>query len=184
MSILSDLVRRWGKSTRKDENMSHTQNLTATITVDHTPAEVFAAIANVRGWWNENIIGATASLHDEFVFTDDATYAGEAVNAPENIRFVRFRIIEIAPGERMVWHVVDSYLNFVEDHGEWTDTKVVFDIVEGPEGTTVRFTHEGLTAGGSDCFEACSRGWTFYITESLPRLIATGTGRPITKYDR
>jgi hypothetical protein len=34
------------------------------------------------------------------------------------------------------------------------------------------------------CFESCSRGWTFYITQSLPQLITTGTGQPITRYDR
>jgi hypothetical protein len=83
----------------------------------------------------------------------------------------------------VVWHVVDAYLSFIDDHDEWTDTKVIFDVTASPDGATLHFTHEGLTAADSDCFEACSRGWTFYITESLPRLIATGTGRPITKYD-
>ncbi len=163
--------------------MSLTEHLTATTSVDHAPDEVFAAITDVRGWWNENIIGATAALHDEFVFTDDTTHAGQAAKSTDGIRFARFRLTEVAPGKRMVWHVVDSYLTFVEDHDEWTDTKVVFDLTETPDGTRLDFTHEGLTSTGSDCFEACSRGWTFYITESLPRLIATGTGQPIARYD-
>ena len=68
----------------------------------------------------------------------------------------------------MVWHVVDSYLTFIDDRDEWTDTNVVFDITATPDGTTLHFTHEGLTAAESECFEACSRGWTFYITKSLP----------------
>ena len=161
--------------------MSLTDHLAATTSVDHTPDEVFAAITNVRGWWNENIIGSTAALHDEFVFTDDTTQPGEAAKSKDGIRFARFRIAEVVPGERLVWHVVDSYLTFIEDHDEWTDTKVVFDLSATPGGTTVNFTHEGLTATGSDCFEACSSGWTFYITESLPRLIATGTGQPMPK---
>lgn len=151
--------------------MSRTDHLTATISVDHTPEEVFAAITNVRGWWSETIIGRTADAGDEFVHYEDG----------DGIRFSRFRLTEVVPGRRIVWHVVDAYLTFIEDHDEWTDTRVVFDITAGPDGTTVRLTHEGLTAADSACFEACSRGWTFYVTESLPRLIATGTGQPMPK---
>ena len=164
--------------------MSHADYLTATASIDNTPEEVFAAITDVRGWWNENIIGATAALHDEFVFTDDSAYAGEAAKSNDGIRFARFRIVDVVPGKRMVWQVVDAYIAFIEDHDEWTDTRVVFELTGSPDGaTTVHFTHEGLTAAESDCFEACSKGWTFYVTESLPRLVATGTGRPITRYD-
>jgi Activator of Hsp90 ATPase homolog 1-like protein len=162
--------------------MSHTEHLTATMSVDQMPDEVFAAITNVRGWWSENIIGDTAALHDEFVFTDDSSYPGETAREKRGIRFCRFRITEVVPGERVVWHVVDADLTFVDDRDEWTDTNVVFDIAATSEGTTLRFAHEGLTAAESECFEACSAGWTFYITTSLPQLIANGTGQPIPSY--
>ncbi|GAB2664473.1 SRPBCC family protein [Nocardia goodfellowii] len=159
--------------------MSHT--LTATMSVSQTPDEVFAALTDVRGWWNENIIGDTAAPYDEFVFTDDSEYAGETVKAKTGIQYCRFQITEVDPGRRMVWRVVDSYLTFIEDRHEWTDTVVIFDLTATGEGTTLHFTHEGLTTE-SQCFEACSRGWEFYITKSLPQLITTGTGDPITKY--
>lgn len=162
--------------------MSNTEYLTATITIDRTPDEVFAAITNVRGWWNENVIGNTAARLDEFVFTDDYTHAGETAQGKAGIRFARFRLTEVEPGKRLVWHVVDSYLTFVDDRGEWTDTDVVFDITADTQGTTLHFTHVGLTAAESQCFDACSRGWTFYITKSLPQLITTGTGQPIPSY--
>lgn len=162
--------------------MSNTEYLTATMTVDRTPDEVFAAITDVRGWWNENLIGDTAALHDEFVFTDDSAYAGESAKGKDGIRFARFQITEVVPGRRMVWKVVDSDLTFIEDHGEWTDTEVIFELTTDARGTTLHFTHEGLTAAESECFTACSRGWTFYITESLPRLVTTGTGDPIRRY--
>ncbi|KAB8192015.1 SRPBCC domain-containing protein [Nonomuraea phyllanthi] len=162
--------------------MSNTTHLTATMTVDRTPDEVFAAVTNVRGWWNENLIGDTAVLLDEFVFTDDSERAGEFAHGKGGIRFARFQLTEVVPGRRMVWHVVDSYLTFVDDHDEWTGTNVIFDITTDAQGTTLHFTHEGLTAGESECFEACSRGWTFYITTSLPQLITTGVGRPIPSY--
>lgn len=161
--------------------MSNTENMNATMTVDRTPEEVFAAITDVRGWWTENLIGDSAALHDEFIFHDDFKYAGETVREKQGIRFCRFRIIEVVPGERMVWHVVDSDLTFVEYRDEWTDTKVVFELTATEQGTRLHFTHEGLTVQ-SECFEDCSRGWEFYITKSLPELITTGTGQPIGKY--
>lgn len=162
--------------------MSHTDHLTATMSVDRTPDEVFAAVTDVRGWWSENVIGETAALHDEFVFTDDSSFPGETARAKTGIRYARFRLTEVVPGKRMVWHVVDADLAFVDDRDEWTDTTVIFDITPTADGTTLRFVHEGLSAAESECFEACSAGWTFYITTSLPQLIASGTGRPIPKY--
>ncbi|TDC10979.1 SRPBCC domain-containing protein [Nonomuraea longispora] len=162
--------------------MSNTEYLTATMTVDRTPEQVFEAITNVRGWWSENLIGHSAALHDEFVFTDDSEYAGETIRAKEGLRFARFQITEFEPGRRVVWHVVDS--DFINEPNEWTDTNVIFDITTNAQGTTVHFTHEGLTAAESACFEACSRAWTFFITESLPQLITTGAGRPIAGYRR
>lgn len=163
--------------------MSNTEYLTATMTVANSPEEVFAAVTRVSEWWSENLIGDSANLHDEFVFTDDSAYAGETVReAHKGIRFARFQVIEVVPGRRMVWHVVDSDLTFIDDRDEWTDTKVVFDITADAAGTTLHFTHEGLTVAESSCFEACSRGWTFYISTSLPQLVTTGTGQPITRY--
>jgi hypothetical protein len=164
--------------------MPNTEYLTATMTVDRTPDEVFQAITNVRGWWSENLIGDTAALHDEFVFTDDSKYPGEAAQTREGIRYARLQVTEVVPGQRVVWRVVDSYLDFIDDHHEWTGTTVVFDITAGAQGTTLHFTHEGLAPRESACFEACSRGWTFYITTSLPQLITTGTGQPIPRYHR
>ncbi|WUI02935.1 hypothetical protein OHR68_14365 [Spirillospora sp. NBC_00431] len=164
--------------------MSNTEHLTAAMTVDRTPEQVFEAINDVRGWWSENLIGHSAALHDEFVFTDDCEYAGETVREKKGLRFARFQITESVPGRRVVWHVVDSDNTEVDDRDEWTGTDVVFDISTGERGTTLHFTHEGLTAAESDCFEACSLAWTFFITKSLPQLITTGAGRPIAGYRR
>ncbi len=162
--------------------MPNTDYLTATMTVDRTPDEVFAAVTDVRGWWSRNIIGDTAARHDEFVFTDDSGYPGETVREHKGIRFCRFQITEVVPGERMVWRCVDADLTFIEDRDEWTGTTVTFDISPSETGSTLRFVHEGLTAAESECFTECSRGWNFYITTSLPQLITTGTGRPIPAY--
>ncbi|MEU3273280.1 SRPBCC domain-containing protein [Saccharomonospora sp. NPDC006951] len=163
--------------------MPNTENLTASMSVNQPPQDVFAAITNVRGWWSENLIGDTAALHDEFVFIDDYTHAGEVAQGKPGIRFARFQITEIEPGKRVVWRVVDACLTFVEDSGEWTGTDVIFDLATTEDGTNLYFTHKGLTTA-SECFDSCSQGWTFYITTSLPELITTGTGQPMPSYRR
>lgn len=162
--------------------MPDIEHLTATMTIDRTPEQVFEAITNVRGWWSENLIGHSAALHDEFVFTDDSEFAGQTVRAGRGLRFARFQITEFAPDQQVVWHVVDS--DFINDRDEWTDTDVIFDLTTDAQGTTLHFTHDGLNSAESACFEACSRAWTFFITESLPQLLTTGTGQPITRYRR
>jgi hypothetical protein len=43
---------------------------TAEIFVPHFPGQVFDAVTNVRGWWNEEVDGGTTDLGDEFTFTD------------------------------------------------------------------------------------------------------------------
>lgn len=156
--------------------------LTATTTVRHTPDEVYTAVLDPRRWWNENIFGNTAAVSDEFVFTDDTAHAGETSRTKTGIRFARFQISETVPGERVVWHVVDSIVNFVDDHDEWTDTDVVFDISATDDGATLRLTHRGLTQAESECFDACTRGWTYYVATSLPQLLDSGKGQPIAKY--
>jgi uncharacterized protein YndB with AHSA1/START domain len=143
-------------------------SLTIEIVVTSTPEEVFDAITNVKRWWSEGVDGETAALGGEFTFTD------------YNDLWCRFRLTEATPGKRIVWQVVDSRLDFIENHTEWTGTQVIFEIAPTPAGTRLRFTHDGLRPA-VDCYEACSRGWDFYINRSLPELLATGTGQPIRK---
>lgn len=138
------------------------------IFVPNTPEQVFDAVTNVRGWWNEGIDGATTEVGDEFTFTDH-----------RELR-CRFRLTEVTPARRVVWQVLDSHLSFVEDHDEWTGTQVIFEITRAPGGTSLRFTHQGLRPP-VECYDACSRGWDFYINQSLRNLITAGTGQPIPK---
>lgn len=44
------------------------QNFTTNVLVDQTSKEVFDVINNVRGWWSEEIEGATEKLDDEFTY--------------------------------------------------------------------------------------------------------------------
>jgi hypothetical protein len=140
-------------------------DFTTTFTVDQSPAAVFAVINNVRGWWSWDIEGETDRLGAEFTYRY------------EDIHRSRQKITDLVPGRRVAWQVVDSYLAFTGDPAEWTGTDVVFDLSETDGGTTVRFTHVGLSPD-SECFDSCSNAWSYYINDSLRSLIVGGGGRP------
>lgn len=135
------------------------RDLTITFTVDQTSEEAFAAINNVREWWSGEFDGNTGRLGAEF------TYRYEDLHRSTQ------RVTEFIPGKRVVWHVVDAYLDFVKDKAEWTGTDITFDISREGDKTEVRFTHVGL-ASDIECFDTCSNAWSYYINGSLRNLIA------------
>ena len=144
------------------------QNYTTVFTVDQSPEEAFAAINDVRDWWSGNIEGSTNKLGDEWTYRY------------EDVHYSKQRIIELVPGKKVAWLVLDSYLSFVEDKTEWNGTKVTFEIAEKDDKTEVRFTHVGLVPD-YECYGACSSAWGSYINGSLRKLISKGRGEPNKK---
>lgn len=149
-------------------NATRDKSLTITITVDATPDEAYAAVTNVRGWWSGEIDGPTDELGAEFTYRK-----GDVHRSTQ-------RVTELAPGERVAWHVTDSYLNFTADTAEWNGTDVTFDIAAAGTQTEVRFTHVGLVPA-DECYDTCSTAWHFYIGTSLRDLITNGQGQPNPK---
>ena len=159
--------RRAAATTRRIETMAE-QNFTTAFTVDQTPEEVFAAINNVRGWWSGEIEGSTDKLGDVFTYRY------------EDVHYSKQKVTELIPGKKVVWLVLDSYLNFIKDKTEWKGTRVIFEVSKKGDKTEIRFTHQGLVPE-YECFDICSNAWGSYINGSLRSLITTGKGQPNPK---
>jgi hypothetical protein len=141
------------------------KNFTTTILVKQSPEEVFRAVNDVRGWWSGEIAGHTDALGAQFEYR-----YGDLHRSTQ-------KITELVPGKKVVWHVVDSRLAFVEDKKEWNGSEIVFEITRKGDQTELRFTHVGLVPS-IECYGDCSGAWGFYINESLRSLITTGKGVP------
>lgn len=147
--------------------MTQNEDYSATLVVDNTPEEVFAAITNVRGWWSETIEGKTDQL-------------GEFRHSHKDMHRCTIRVTELVPGRKVAWHVVDNFFSFVEDKTEWTGTDIVFDIARKGDKTELRFTHVGLVPA-YECYDVCSDAWGAHINGSLRDLITKGKGQPNPK---
>jgi hypothetical protein len=144
--------------------MKNTSYATSFI-VDQSPDAVFAAIKDVRRWWSEGIEGRADTVGAEFV------------HHVAEIHRCKLRVLELVPGQKVVWLVLENHFSFTKDETEWQGTKIVFDIAKNGTQTELRFTHEGLVPE-YECYEACSEGWGMYVGRSLRNLIATSTGQP------
>ncbi len=143
----------------------NTNDFTLELSASRTPAQVFDAIRDVRAWWGAGIEGSADRIGDIF------TYRHEDIHQSTQ------ELVASVPQEKLVWLVTEARLSFVEKTDEWRGTRLVFDIAQDGARTKVRFTHEGLRSHVA-CFEACSKGWTYYVGESLRSLLTTGRGKP------
>jgi hypothetical protein len=140
-------------------------SFTAVFSVDQTPADVFRAVNNVRGWWSADIAGDAGRVGGEFTYRY------------QDVHRCRIKVTELVPGERVAWRVLDNYFDFTQDEREWTDTEMHFEITARDGKTEIRFTHVGLVPA-YECFGVCSNSWDFYLHTSLRALIRTGRGLP------
>lgn len=143
------------------------RDFTTAILVDQSAKEAFDAINRPREWWGKEIEGHTDRLNDEWAYRY------------KDMHYSKHRTIELVPERKVVWHVVDSQMNFLRDKAEWKDTKIVFDISRKGDKTEIRFTHAGLVPE-VECFDICQNAWSGLIGDSLRKLIETGQGLPDT----
>lgn len=141
------------------------QNYTTNFSVNQSPEEVYATIINPRGWWSEAIEGVTDQVGSVFYYHF------------QDVHRCTIKVTELEIGKKIVWHVLDSYMNFVKDQAEWTGTDITFDITRENDKTEINFTHIGL-APELECYNICFDAWKTYINGSLRSLITTGKGNP------
>jgi uncharacterized protein YndB with AHSA1/START domain len=139
-------------TTRNDK-----KNFTATIELEKSSRDVFKAITtDVSKWWGgKDFKGSSTKLNDEFTIIH------------EDIHYSKQKLIEVIPNKKIVWLVTESKLNWLEkDKYEWTNTKMIFQIIPNGGITSVKFIHEGLVPE-KECYSRCEQGWNMVIKERL-----------------
>jgi len=140
------------------------KDFTATIELEKSTQDVFKTITeDVAKWWGGNDLeGSSTKLNEEFVIQHSGAH------------YSKQKLIEAVPGKKVVWIVTDSHLNWLEKNkGEWTNTKMVFEIAPKGDITVLKFTHEGLVPE-LECYARCSQGWDMVIKEWLFNFITAG----------
>jgi uncharacterized protein YndB with AHSA1/START domain len=121
-------------------------------------ADVYAALTTIDGlsrWWTNDTTG-------------DPDLGGKI-----EFRFppggFDMEVIELTPGERVRWRVVDG-------PPEWIGTTIDWRLLYNDGFTHVLFVHEGFREW-VDFLSHCSTKWAVYLL-SLKALVETGTGSP------
>lgn len=138
------------------------ENFTYQIISSKTPESIFELLLNVDQWWSglyeETIKGKSHHLNDEFTF-----------EAGQGMHYSKQKLVELVPNKKIAWLVTESKLTFLSDAGEWTNSKLLFDISKENNKTIVTFTHDGLTPQ-IECYDQCYSGWTGYLNNLKKKL--------------
>lgn len=134
-----------------------------------SPEEAFKKIVDVSEWWSKHFEGELQNPGD--IFTVRFGPNGEK-------DMFKIQVVESVPGRRIVWKVVDSKQDWVQNSTEWTGTEIVWDISPEAEGTNITMTHKGLHSG-LECYKTCVGAWNYLASESLSQLLRENVGKPV-----
>ena len=140
------------------------KDFTATINLKKSDRDVFKAITDdVAKWWGGNDFkGNSTALNDEFIICHPGAH------------YSKQKLVEIIPDKKIAWLVTESTLNWIEkDKHEWTNTKMIFEIISKKDMTILHFTHEGLVPE-KGCYSLCHEGWNTVIKDYLFNFINEG----------
>jgi len=139
------------------------QSYSFSFTSPRSAEEIFVTLTDIRKWWygvfDETIEGSSGSKGEEFTF-----------NAGGGMHYSKQKLVELLPGKKISWEIIDSKLSFLEEQDEWTGTKIGFELQEKTDGTLVTFTHEGLVPA-LECYDSCSSAWSQYL-QNLQKILA------------
>lgn len=141
------------------------KDFSTSTTINGSPADVFAAVLDTRGWWNTTIAGATTRVGDEFGFEVSGLHR------------TRIRLTDVSPNHRIEWLVVENEFGFTTDQSEWVGDRIVFELQPTGDSTIVTLTQHGLNAE-QECYDVCSNAWDFFVRDSLRRFAEHGRGLP------
>ena len=123
-----------------------------------SPDAVYRALTTregLAGWWTEN------------------THGEGGVGSTLQFRFgaggFDMKVLELKPGERVLWQVVDG-------PEEWIGTTVSWDLKRDGDYTIVLFKHQGWKEV-VEFMHHCSTKWAVFLM-SLKLLAETGRGMP------
>lgn len=115
------------------------------------------SIEGLAGWWTRDTSGVSAEVDGIVAFRFGSRGGFD------------MKVIELTPGKRVRWEVVDG-------PPEWIGTHVVWDLAQDGDWAIVLFKHEGW-AEPVEFMHHCSTKWAIFLM-SLKSLIETGTGQP------
>ncbi|HVU58520.1 MAG TPA: hypothetical protein VHD83_25840 [Puia sp.] len=141
------------------------QNFHYSIVVPSTAREAFEKICRVGDWWAINFKGCAEKLQDSFMVHFART------------TWSRMEIVEVVPEQFILWKVVDCHLPIFKDPYLWKNNFIAWDIAVEGAMTRITMTHIGLIPA-VECYEDCSKGWRFYVGESLYKLLTDDRGLP------
>lgn len=125
--------------------------------------EVYKALATregLAGWWTDDVLGESrvgGALRFRF------SAGGKEIGC------FGMTVLELQPGRRVAWHVVDG-------PAEWVGTKISFDLEQAGDFAIVLFKHQGWQEPVA-FMHHCSTKWALFLM-SLKSLVETGKGTP------
>ncbi|MBN8853211.1 MAG: hypothetical protein BGO55_13260 [Sphingobacteriales bacterium 50-39] len=150
------------------------QNFHCSIVVPATAREAFEKISRVWDWWAVNFKGDGKGHWADL--TGMPNYRSFTVHFARTT-WSRMEIVEIVPDQFVLWKVVDCHLPIFKDPYLWKNHFIAWDISAEGAATRITMTHIGLIPG-IECYGDCSKGWSFYVEESLYKLLTVNRGLP------
>lgn len=129
------------------------------VGIKSSVAEVYSAITTIEGlsgWW-----------------TTDTQGKGNDVGGVLQFRFgaggFDMKVVELDPGKRVLWEVVDGPEEWIGTHIDWKLSQV-------DDFAIILFSHEGWKEPVEFMYH-CSTKWATFLM-SLKSLVETGKGQP------